>query len=111
MLLPILIFVALEVRNLAPDVKKWRIWSRVIGVVCIGLFYSLVTGLFFTHFISRDIIAYSGYIETFWERNLNSKDYQTRFIPCETDSAYSVAADILTDRGQGDKKRFYRSLY
>ncbi len=72
LLLPIVSFMAVEIRNQAPDIPSTALGGRISQVLLIGLIYSFIIGLFFTNLTGEKILVRSGYLTEFYKKNLNS---------------------------------------
>jgi hypothetical protein len=73
LIIPIMLFMMLEVRNIAPDVKSSSIFYRCIVVLGIGFIYSLIIGMFFINFTAKRILPRSDYLPTFYHELDNTK--------------------------------------
>ena len=87
----ILLFMSVEIRNMAPDIKRKRIWWRISGIFAIGLIYSVILGVFFTNVAAPKMLVRSGYLEEFFELDvLDSTKYQYCCIDTSIESGTCV---------------------
>ena len=52
LLIPVILFMAMEIRNLARDISTWKVIWRVSLILAISIFYSIIAGLFFMNLSS-----------------------------------------------------------
>jgi len=62
----VLLFMAVEIRNTAPDISRARLRLRVLSVFMIGLFYSALLGLLFTNMSAEKLLIRSEYLPVFY---------------------------------------------
>lgn len=80
LLVPVILFMAMEIRNLAKDIRTWKVLKRVTLILIISFFYSMLTGMFFMNLSSERMLCRSGYLETFFKEKFvkgNSKEMET----------------------------------
>ena len=89
LLIPVIIFMAMEISNLAPDISPKKLFIRVIIILGIAFFYSIFIGLFFTNITAEKILARSGYLEKFYKNDISSPEV------FQSDSAFAYAVGSL----------------
>jgi len=78
LIIPVMLFMMLEIHNIAPDVKTFSIFRRCLGILGIGLIYSLLIGLFFINFTANRILPRSDYLKTFYHE-LDNKEWNNPY--------------------------------
>ena len=73
LILPVMLFMMLEIRNIAHDLKFSSIVGRCSVVLGIGFIYSLFIGMFFVNCTADRILPRSGYLPTFYHELDNTK--------------------------------------
>lgn len=65
LVVPVVLFMAVEIKNLAPELKLKDMFIRISYILGLGLFYSILIGLFFINFYNETILNRSGYLPLF----------------------------------------------
>jgi len=73
LLVPVVLFVGLEIRNIAPDISVHWLIGRMTGILLISFIYSLVIGTLFINFAGKRLLIKSGYLDVFFERLVQSE--------------------------------------
>ena len=77
-LLLVMIFVCVEIRNLAPDISPSLLSKRAINLLIVGLFYSVLIGFVCISATSKSMLVNSGYLKNFYiEKVHHEKLYKT----------------------------------
>jgi len=98
LLVPVILFMAMEIRNLAKDISTWKIIKRVTIILIISFFYSILTGLFFTNLSTKRMLCRSGYLETFYRNNISkSKMFQSDSVFAYGVGSLDANGEILKD--------------
>ena len=80
LLVPVILFMSIEIKNQAPDIKLRDVLLRIGYIISIGFIYSILIGMFFIHFTGEKMLNRSGYFEEFYA----SSDLNTSFQPSST---------------------------
>jgi hypothetical protein len=100
LIIPVMLFMMLEIRNIAPDVNFPSICCRCLVILGIGFIYSLLIGMFFINFTAKRILPRSGYLPTFYYELNKDEDKDKKAIqwenPYEGDSLQKLKATLST---------------
>ncbi len=72
LLIPVIFFMAIELRNHAPDIKSIVLSKRIGYVLGIGCLFSLLIGIFFMNIMGEKMLTRSGYLTEYYKEHLNS---------------------------------------
>lgn len=94
LIIPVMLFMMLEIRNIAPDVKSLSIFCRCLFILVIGLVYSLLIGIFFINFTANRTLPRSGHLPTFYHE-LDNKKWENPYKGYELKDIKKVLSTIL----------------
>lgn len=78
LLVPVIAFMAIEIKNMAPDIQPKATTFRIVYILIIGFFYSILIGMFFINFMNEAILVRSGYLKEFFTEEVhNSRIFYT----------------------------------
>lgn len=101
LIIPVLFFIGIEIRNMAPDIDPWPLTRRILYILLIGFFYSILIGIFFTGFSAKKMITRCEYLKIFYEiQNKDSHDGAFTF----RDTA--LLGQILNAKSFDDREAF-----
>ena len=71
LLIPVTVFMGMEINNLAPDISVPKILKRVFSILGIAFIYSILIGLIFTNLTAERILTRCGYLEKIYKDNIS----------------------------------------
>lgn len=112
LLVPTILFMTIEIKNIAPSLKGYQILSRVFQISLLGFFYTLLIGVFLTSNTGEKMLSRSGTLDKFHSEksNLRSPVFKPDPVVCCHGTQYQKLANWTYNWSGNTKQRLLERI-